>query len=51
MKEGKIHYFIGSGSSMGSSSGSDDAEQIAQWVEATFTSTTVGGSTVYTLTS
>ncbi|HVV11926.1 ArnT family glycosyltransferase [Amycolatopsis sp.] len=47
----EIHYFVGTGSSMGGSSGSDDAEQIAQWVAATFTATTVGGTTVYDLSS
>jgi 4-amino-4-deoxy-L-arabinose transferase-like glycosyltransferase len=51
--EGKIHYFVG-GAMMGGrgdSSGSDYARQIASWVEAGFTSTTVGGTTVYDLTS
>ena len=30
--------------------GSDDAARIAAWVQATFTPTTVGGTTVYDLT-
>ena len=30
--------------------GSDDAARIAAWVQETFTSTTVGGTTVYDLT-
>ncbi|NKQ56915.1 glycosyltransferase family 39 protein [Amycolatopsis sp. K13G38] len=51
VKQGKIHYFIGTGSQMRSSSGSDDAQEIADWVAATFTATTVGGATVYDLTS
>ena len=52
----KIHYFVGSGTAMGGrgastdTGGSDDAARIAAWVQATFTSTTVGGTTVYDLT-
>ena len=52
----KIHYFVGGGTAMGGrgastdTGGSDDAAQIAAWVQATFTSTTVGGTTVYDLT-
>jgi hypothetical protein len=47
---GRIHYFIGGGL-MQSSSGSSDAQQIASWVAAHFTSSTVDGVTVYDLTS
>ncbi|HZU58220.1 MAG TPA: glycosyltransferase family 39 protein [Actinocrinis sp.] len=47
VKEGKIHYFI-SGSTGGSSS---SAAEIANWVESNFTAQTVGGVTVYDLTS
>jgi 4-amino-4-deoxy-L-arabinose transferase-like glycosyltransferase len=46
----QIHYFIGTGSAMRSTSGSDDAQAIAAWVAATFTPTTVGDATVYLLT-
>jgi hypothetical protein len=52
----KIHYFVGGGTAMGGrgastdTGGSDDAARIAAWVQATFTSTTVGGTTVYDLT-
>ncbi|MEV0622490.1 glycosyltransferase family 39 protein [Nonomuraea sp. NPDC050404] len=50
--EKKIHYFLGTG--MGgagrSTGGSDDAAQIAAWVQQTFTATTVGGTTVFDLT-
>ncbi|MEU4239593.1 glycosyltransferase family 39 protein [Actinoplanes sp. NPDC026619] len=50
--DGKIHYFIGSGSVGGSnSSGSNDSSQIAAWVTANFTAKTVGSTTVYDLTS
>jgi 4-amino-4-deoxy-L-arabinose transferase-like glycosyltransferase len=44
----EIHYFIGADFS-GSSTGSKDAEKIAAWVEANFSSTTIGGATVYNL--
>ncbi len=52
--EGKVHYFIssgtggfgGGGGGIGSSSSSN---AIASWVEAHFTGTTVGGQTVYDL--
>ncbi len=55
--DGKIHYFIsgggaGGGGGFGRSSGSsDDASRITSWVEAHFTAKTVGGVTVYDLTS
>ncbi|GAA4632324.1 hypothetical protein GCM10023196_065290 [Actinoallomurus vinaceus] len=50
---GRIHYFIG-GSGMGmmrggNSSGSNDAQQIATWVQQHYTAKTVGGVTVYDL--
>ncbi|MEQ4714938.1 glycosyltransferase family 39 protein [Nonomuraea sp. B19D2] len=50
--EKKIHYFIGAGMGGGrrSTGGSDDAAQIAAWVQETFTGTTVGGTTVFDLT-
>jgi len=47
--EGRIHYFLGGmGGAMG---GSDAARQISAWVQDNFTATTVGGATVYDLTS
>ena len=55
--EGKIHYFIGGGSSFGggmgggNTGGSNDSSQIAQWVSQTFTAKTVGDTTVYDLTA
>jgi hypothetical protein len=60
VSEGKIHYFIASGGGgFGGFGGggfgaagagtSDDASQITSWVEAHFTSETVGGVTVYNL--
>ena len=52
--EGQIHYFIpsGRGGSFGNQNGgSDAAQQITAWVESTFTATTIGGTTVYDLTT
>jgi 4-amino-4-deoxy-L-arabinose transferase-like glycosyltransferase len=51
---GKIHYFIASGGGFGGGAGrggSDDASEIVSWVEAHYTDQTVGGVTVYDLTS
>jgi 4-amino-4-deoxy-L-arabinose transferase-like glycosyltransferase len=53
---GKIHYFIASGGgfaggSFGGGGTSNDASQIASWVESHFTAQTVGGVTVYNLTT
>ncbi len=46
--EGKIHYFI-AGRMMQGESGSNDAAQIAAWVQDNFTAQTVGGTSVYLL--
>jgi hypothetical protein len=56
VKEGLVRYFIagngmGGGQGGGSSSGSGAASEITAWVESHYTSTTVGGVTVYHLTS
>jgi 4-amino-4-deoxy-L-arabinose transferase-like glycosyltransferase len=49
---GDIHYYISSGlSGANSMNGSDSAQAIATWVEQNFTATTVGGVTVYDLTT
>ncbi|MDH2443255.1 glycosyltransferase family 39 protein [Amnibacterium sp. CER49] len=49
---GKVHWFIASGMRGGSANGgSDAAARIATWVEAHFSSSTIGGVTVYDLTS
>ncbi|SES39536.1 4-amino-4-deoxy-L-arabinose transferase [Streptomyces sp. yr375] len=52
--EGKIHYFISSGSSGGGmgggSSSSGTSSQISSWVEANYKKVTVGSSTFYDLT-
>ena len=49
--EGRIHYFIGGGQGMGGNGGGSAAQQIAAWVADNFTATTVGGVTVYDLTT
>jgi 4-amino-4-deoxy-L-arabinose transferase-like glycosyltransferase len=50
--EGRIHYFLGGGRMGGGSmGGSDAARQISAWVQDNFTATTVGGATVYDLTT
>jgi 4-amino-4-deoxy-L-arabinose transferase-like glycosyltransferase len=49
---GKVHYYI-DGRVLGAatrSGGSDQTQQISQWVQKSFTSTTVGGTAVYDLT-
>jgi hypothetical protein len=57
VSEGKIHYFIASGGGFGGGFGgagagtADDASQITSWVESHFTAETVGGVTVYDLTT
>ncbi|MBO1336668.1 glycosyltransferase family 39 protein [Streptomyces sp. VRA16 Mangrove soil] len=51
VEDGKIHYFIGSGSGggMGGAS-SGTASKITKWVEANFKKVTVGSATFYDLT-
>ncbi|WP_328748609.1 glycosyltransferase family 39 protein [Streptomyces sp. NBC_00285] len=51
VEDGKIHYFIssGTGGGMGGSS-SGTSSQISSWVEATFKKVTVGTATFYDLT-
>jgi 4-amino-4-deoxy-L-arabinose transferase-like glycosyltransferase len=49
VRDKKIHYFLG-GSGFQSNGGSQSAQQIAAWVAQNFTSTTIGGETVYDLT-
>jgi len=44
---GQVHYFIGGGMR---GSGGGSSSQIETWVSANFTSTTVGGVTIYDLT-
>jgi len=52
VQEGRIHYFIGGGrGGPASNGGSRSAQEIAAWVAANFTATTVDGATVYDLSS
>ena len=48
---GKIHYFIG-GSGLGGNSqgGSSVSQEISTWVQANYTATTIGSTTLYDLT-
>jgi hypothetical protein len=52
VSEGKIRYFIagGMGGGGGAGGGSSSGSAITSWVESHYTSTTVGGTTVYDLT-
>jgi 4-amino-4-deoxy-L-arabinose transferase-like glycosyltransferase len=50
VRSGRIHYFIAGGTGANGSSGSSDTSQISTWVAAHYTSSTVGGVTVYDLT-
>ena len=50
VKAGRIHYFVG-GTLGQSSGGSNASSQIAAWVAANFTAKTVGGVTLYDLTT
>jgi 4-amino-4-deoxy-L-arabinose transferase-like glycosyltransferase len=58
VSEGKIHYYIAGGvggaggfGGPGAGASGGDASQITAWVEAHFTAETLGGVTVYNLTS
>jgi hypothetical protein len=47
---GQISYYVGGGQGGGPGGDSDStSSQIAEWVAATYTATTVGGQTVYDL--
>ena len=48
VSQGKVHYFI-AGGTMRSSTGSDAATRIAQWVTENFAAQSIGGTTVYQL--
>jgi hypothetical protein len=47
--DGRIHYFLG-GAGMSGSTGSDAAQEIAAWVQESFSASTVDGVAVYDLT-
>lgn len=48
---GEIHYYLGGGQGPGGGGSDTTSAQISAWVQKTFSSTTVGGQTVYDLTS
>ncbi|MDX2542847.1 ArnT family glycosyltransferase [Streptomyces sp. WI04-05B] len=52
VEDGKIHYFIssGSGGGMGGSSTTSTSSQISSWIESNFKKVTVGSATFYDLT-
>ncbi|MEJ7650552.1 MAG: hypothetical protein WKF57_16185 [Nakamurella sp.] len=49
--DGDMSYFIAGGGTGGGGNSSGVSSQITAWVEANFTSSTVGGTTVYDLSS
>jgi hypothetical protein len=48
---GKVHYFISGGGIGPANGGSQAASEISTWVSQNFTSQTVGGVTIYDLSS
>jgi len=46
---GQIHYYVAGGQGGPGGQSDSTAAQIARWVAASFTATTVGGQTVYDL--
>ncbi|GAA1289602.1 ArnT family glycosyltransferase [Streptomyces javensis] len=52
VKQGRIHYFISSGTGMGGGPGGGQgtSSQITSWIEATYQKVTVGSATLYDLT-
>jgi hypothetical protein len=48
---GKVHYYIAGGQGGCQGGGTGSVAQIATWVAAHFTAQTVGGATVYDLTT
>jgi hypothetical protein len=49
--KGEIHYWIGSGGNTGGPGGGGSTSAIATWVKAHYKAVTIGGETVYDLTS
>jgi hypothetical protein len=50
VQDGKIHYFLAGGGFGGQDGGSNAAAQISAWVQQSFTTVTIGGTTFYDLT-
>ena len=51
VEKGQIHYYVSSSSNGGGPGGGGTSSSIATWVKAHFTARTIGGQTVYDLTS
>ncbi len=49
--KGEVHYFVGGGGFGGGQGGQGNGTQISSWVSSTFQSKTVGGVTIYDLSS
>ncbi|MEU0885430.1 glycosyltransferase family 39 protein [Lentzea sp. NPDC005914] len=49
VRSGQIHYYVAAGRMMQGATGSDAAHEIAEWVAANYTATTVAGATLYEL--
>jgi 4-amino-4-deoxy-L-arabinose transferase-like glycosyltransferase len=50
VKDGKIHYFLSSGSLGHQNGGAQDASEVAKWVSENYTEETIGSLTFYDLT-
>jgi hypothetical protein len=51
VEEGDIHYYISGGANSGGPGGGSSSSSITAWVESHFSAETIGGETVYNLTS
>ena len=53
VRAGEIHYYIasGSGAGAGPGGGGSSSETITSWVQSHYRATTIGGATVYDLSS
>jgi 4-amino-4-deoxy-L-arabinose transferase-like glycosyltransferase len=49
IRAGKVHYFVAGGGLGGGQGAAGTATAISSWVEANYTGTTIGGTTVYDL--
>ncbi len=49
VRAGKVHYFIAGGMGGGGGPGSTSMSAITSWVKSTYTTRTVGGTTLYDL--
>jgi hypothetical protein len=51
VEEGDIHYYMSGGANGGGPGGGSSSSSITAWVESHFSAETIGGETVYNLTS